>query len=131
MALKTKSVWSAIESGDGLRLLVSRFRGRGMPTTRYDVWMASLGPSERLLRDFQGGRVSWAQFKRRYTEDLFAGGGVDDDNRTIKNHGQKFTLRLIKELARGRDVTLLCQCAEEQEHCHRHVLQKIISSGRV
>ena len=41
--LRTKSVWSPIDrQRDGLRILASRFRGRGMPTIRYDVWMASL-----------------------------------------------------------------------------------------
>ena len=32
-----------------LRILATRFRGRGMPTTRYDVWMPSLAPTERTL----------------------------------------------------------------------------------
>jgi uncharacterized protein YeaO (DUF488 family) len=52
--IKTKSVYSTINrQGDGLRVLVTRFRGRGLPKNRCDVWMPSLGPSERLLRDFQ------------------------------------------------------------------------------
>jgi uncharacterized protein YeaO (DUF488 family) len=43
--IQTKSVYSAIEpSRDGLRILATRFRGRGMPTSRYHVWMANLGP---------------------------------------------------------------------------------------
>ena len=49
--LRTKSVWSPINrKTDGLRILATRFRGRGMPTTRYDVWMPSLGPTEHTLR---------------------------------------------------------------------------------
>ena len=52
--LRTKSVWSAINrKTDGLRILVTRFRGRGMPASRYDVWMPNLGPSERLLSGVQ------------------------------------------------------------------------------
>ena len=54
------------------------------------------------------------------------GGGVDARNATIKNHGQKFTLRLIGRLARKGDVTLLCHCAEDQQHCHRHLLRYAI-----
>ena len=51
--IKTKSVRSPIERGkDGLRILVTRFRGRRLPVSRYDVWMANLGPSEELLRGF-------------------------------------------------------------------------------
>lgn len=45
--LTTKSVDSPIDrEADGLRILATRFRGRGMPSNRYDVWMPSLGPSE-------------------------------------------------------------------------------------
>jgi hypothetical protein len=40
--LKTKSVWSSPSPEDGLRILATRFRGRGLPGDRYDVWMASL-----------------------------------------------------------------------------------------
>ena len=96
MALATKSVWSPIAKGDGLRILATRFRGRGLSTDRYDVWMANLGPSEALLRGFLAGDITWATFARRYRAELFAGGTADAANRTIKNHGQKFTLRLIK-----------------------------------
>jgi len=43
--LRTESVWSLINrKTDGLRILATRFRRRGMPTSRYDVWMLSLGP---------------------------------------------------------------------------------------
>jgi uncharacterized protein YeaO (DUF488 family) len=46
---KTKSVHSKIEPRkDGLRILAARGRGRGLPSDRYDVWMANLGPSEQL-----------------------------------------------------------------------------------
>src|SRR5262245_61908962 len=123
MMLKTKSVWTPIDrKADGLRILVTRFRGRGTSTSRYDVWMPSLGPSERLLRSFLAGRASWAQFSAGYRAELFMDGPIDARSRTIKNHGQKFTLRLIKRLARQGTVTLMCHCAEDQQHCHRHLL---------
>lgn len=116
---------------DGLRILATRFRGRGMPTSRYDVWMPSLGPSERLLKAGQTGRISWAEFASRYRAELFMDGPIDSRSRSIKNHGQKFTLRLIKRLARSGHVTLMCHCAEDQDRCHRHVLRKLILGGRV
>ena len=130
--LKTKSVWSPIDrKADGLRLLAARFRGRGMPAQRYDVWMPSLGPSERLLRAFLAGRITWARFTRDFREELFLAGPIDARSRSIKNHGQKFTLRLVKELARTQPVTLMCLCAEAETQCHRHLLRKLIASGRV
>jgi uncharacterized protein YeaO (DUF488 family) len=128
--LRTKSVRSAIDrKNDGLRILVTRFRGRGMRTSRYDVWMPTLGPSERLLRSY--GKVTWREFSRRYIEELFLDGPIDARSETIKNHGQKFTLRLIKQLARKGNVTLMCHCGEDWEQCHRHLLQTVILSKRI
>jgi Transposase IS116/IS110/IS902 family len=52
--LRARSVWKLPNrKTDGLRILVTRFRGRGLPASRYDVWMPSLGPSERLLKSVQ------------------------------------------------------------------------------
>lgn len=102
-----------------------------MRVNRYDVWMPSLGPSERILKATQGGRMTWAAFEREFTRELFMDGKVDARSKTIKNHGQKFTLRLIKRLATKGHVTLMCHCDEDAEHCHRHVLRKLISSTRV
>lgn len=127
---QTKSVFSRIERRtDGLRILATRFRGRGLPVNRYDVWMANLGPSERLLRQGQSGAISWGEFTRRYRTELFEGGEVDRRNKTIKNHGQKFTLRLLQQLARRMPVTLMCHCDEDQQQCHRHILRKILEGS--
>ena len=101
-----------------------------MPTSRYHVWMANLGPSEKLLRDFQSGLIGWGEFNRRYRKELFESGTVDQRNSTIKNHGQKFTLRLLQTLSKRTPLTLLCHCAEAEPHCHRHVLRKILE-GKV
>jgi uncharacterized protein YeaO (DUF488 family) len=125
--LKTKSVGSPIDrKADGLRILATRFRGRGMSTTRYDVWMPSLGPSERLLKAVLARRIAWPAFARAYRKELFLDGPIDFRSRTIKNHGQKFTLRLLKTLARSGHVTLMCHCAENQTECHRHLLRNVI-----
>lgn len=130
--LQTRSVWSPMNRRrDGLRILATRFRGRGMPSRRYDVWMPSLGPSERLLRSVLSGRLPWSTFLEEYRRELFLDGPIDARSTTIKNHGQKFTLRLIKRLAQSGRVTLMCHCAEDQLQCHRHELRKVILSKRV
>jgi uncharacterized protein YeaO (DUF488 family) len=127
--IKTKSVHSPIDrTRDGLRLLVARYRGRGLKASRYDVWMANLGPSEALLAEVQGGAIDWGEFRRRYAKELLSDTG-EDGNRTIKNRGQKFTLRLIEKLGRTGDVTLLCHCGEDEMRCHRHVLKAMLEKG--
>ncbi len=120
---KTKSVHSPIEAKDGLRILAARGRGRGLPADRFDVWMANLWPSEGLRDAILSGKISWREFSHRYVKELGESGGVDARNKRIKNHGQKFTLRLLQHLAETQTVTLLCHCAEEEAHCHRHLLK--------
>ena len=125
--VRTKSVHSPIDPRtDGLRILTTRFRGRGLPKSRYDVWMANLSPSETLLKEFQTGKITWTVFSRRYRHELLEGGSIDRKNATIKNHGQKFTLRLLRELADRGNVTVMCHCTEDARECHRHELKKLI-----
>jgi uncharacterized protein YeaO (DUF488 family) len=125
--IKTKSIDSPIERRkDGLRILVARFLKRYLPKSRYDVWMANLGPSEKLFRSFQAGKIGWTEFSRRYKKELFEAGAIDRRNTTIKNHGQKFTLRLLQKLGGRGTVTLLCHCTEDEAHCHRHILKRIL-----
>ena len=85
--------------------------------------MPSLAPSG-LLRRRLAGRISWPQFAREYRRELLLDGAIDARSRTIKNHGQKFTLRLLAELARRGRVTVLCHCAENERECHRHELRR-------
>ena len=126
MVLKTKSVHSPIDDADGLRILATRFRGRGLPASRYDAWMPSLGPSEQLLKAVLSGRIDWKTFAKRYREELYLDGPIDARSATIKNHGQKSTLRLLKVLSLKHDVTLMCHCAEDATRCHRFLLAKEI-----
>lgn len=125
--LKTRSVWSEPTQDDGLRILATRFRGRGLPATRYDVWMPSLGPSEQLLKAVLAGTIDWKTFARRYREELYLDGPIDDRSATIKNHGQKSTLRLLKALGEKQHLTLMCHCDEDATQCHRFLLMKEIS----
>ena len=124
---KTKSVYTAIEPRkDGLRILATRGRGRGLARDRFDVWMANLGPSEQLREEFLAEKIGWSEFSRRYRQELWEGGTIDRRNQRIKNHGQKFTLRLLQHLAADRTVTLLCHCAEDEPYCHRHLLKALL-----
>jgi len=127
--LKTRSVQSDNRRDDGLRILATRFRGRGLPASKYDVWMPALGPSEQLLKAVMGGAIEWKTFARRYHDELYMDGPIDDRSETIKNHGQKSTLRLLRELSKKQNVTLLCHCVEDARECHRFLLAKEISKA--
>ena len=127
--IRTKSVYSPVDRAkDGLRILTTRMRGRGLKKSRYDEWMANLGPSERLLDLFRSDKITWAEFGRRYRRELFdSSAAFDRANKGIKNHGQKFTLRLLQTLGGRSNITLMCHCAEDQKQCHRHLLAKILA----
>ena len=112
-----------------MRILATRFRGRGLPASKYDVWMPALGPSEQLLKAVMGGAIEWKTFARRYHDELYMDGPIDDRSETIKNHGQKSTLRLLRELSKKQNVTLLCHCVEDARECHRFLLAKEISKA--
>ncbi|MDI1315133.1 DUF488 family protein [Prosthecobacter sp.] len=131
-AIRTKCVWTAIDrEHDGLRILVTRYTVRGCSGTRYNVWMPNLAPSEPLLKAYHAEKINWKEFTRRYKLELFEPALMDKENERIKNYGQKFTLRLIKELARRQPVTLLCQCSEDTDCCHRHLLKAVLESAKV
>ena len=127
--IKTRSVQSETRKDDGLRILATRFRGRGMPASKYDVWMPALGPSEQLLKSVQSGDIAWKAFTKRYREELFLDGPIDDRSNTIKNHGQKSTLRLLKALGEKQEVTLMCHWDEDATECHRFLLLKEIQKS--
>ena len=130
--LLTKSVHSPIDhKRDGLRILATRVRGRGLLSSAYDVWMANLGPSEQLLTAGRAEEISWREFTSRYRNEILTSTDVDSANVNINNHGQKFTLRLIKHLAKSQTVTLLCHCDEDQKRCHRHILKAMIESTSI
>jgi uncharacterized protein YeaO (DUF488 family) len=124
--IKTRSIQSDVRKDDGLRVLATRFRGRGLPASKYDVWMPALGPSEQLLKAMMGGAIDWKTFTKRYHDELFMDGPIDDRSETIKNHGQKSTLRLLRALGARQNVTLLCHCVEDAKECHRYLLAKEI-----
>ncbi len=130
-SLQTKSLSTAIEHADGLRVLVARFRGHRVPKSRYDLWLPSLGPSEKLLKQFLGGEIPWSRFSNEYRRELWLDGEADERNRTVKNHGQKGLLRMLKYLSIRQPVTLLCHCAEDERHCHRHLLRQTLLGAKV
>lgn len=90
--------------------------------------MPNLGPSQALLKQGQTGKLTWGEFSKRYRAELFETGPIDKRNKLIKNYGQKFTLRMLKYLAKRDPVTLMCYCPEDQPKCHRHVLAKVLQS---
>jgi uncharacterized protein YeaO (DUF488 family) len=107
--------------GDGLRLLICRYRPRGVRKTgeTWDEWDPDLGPSRALHADAYGksGRpISWEEYRERYLDEIAS---------------QRARIEELAERVRaGGTITLLCSsaCADD-ERCHRSLLRELIEKA--
>jgi uncharacterized protein YeaO (DUF488 family) len=118
--LRTRRWNDAGGPADGLRVLICRYRPRGLPKREetWDVWRKELAPSPELLADFHGKRgppISWGEYRKRYLAEMRA------QTASIAE--------LADKVAAGETVTLLCSSAcTDPTHCHRTLLQKLIEA---
>ncbi len=118
MPLKTKRWDDPIEPDDGLRVLVCRYRPRGVrkEDEAWDVWTPNLGPSRELHAAYYGktgAPISWEEYERRYLEEV--------------KSARVFIRSLADRLRRGERVTLLCSSAcVDPARCHRTLLGAIV-----
>lgn len=108
---------------EGLRVLICRYRPRGVPKSKetWDVWRPGLGPSRELHADFYGKHgppIDWATYRRRYLEEM-------------KQPAGKAEIRALAErVARGEAISLLCSSAcTDEARCHRALLRKLVEAA--
>jgi uncharacterized protein YeaO (DUF488 family) len=112
--IRTKRWCDPIEREDGFRLLVCRYRPRGLPKAKetWDAWWADLGPSRELHAAFYGKHgppIGWAEYRRRYLAE-------------VAKKGERVR-ELAARSARGETITLLCSSAcLDPARCHRTLL---------
>lgn len=76
-----------------------------------------LAPSKELLRDWKEGKISWAEYERRFRAEI------------MSNPKAMEKLRDIKRLAEKKDVRLMCY--EKNPPCHRFILMEMIKEIEV
>jgi uncharacterized protein YeaO (DUF488 family) len=120
MPIKTKRWDDPKDADDGFRLLVTRYRPRGLPKAHetWDGWQPNLGPSKELHAAAYGKagvKFHWDDYRRRYVAEM----------RTQTAAIQE----LAKRVAAGETITLLCssQCVRESR-CHRSLLRELIEA---
>ncbi len=64
--------------------------------------MANLSPNEKLLKQFKTEQIGWETFAKQYEKEIFTDAALDTHDPRNKNHGQKFTLRLLQTLSSSR-----------------------------
>ena len=70
--IRTKRVYDAPSSDDGLRILVERLWPRGMTKekAKIDLWLKDVAPSAELRKWFGHDPAKWEAFKKRYWDEL-------------------------------------------------------------
>ena len=121
MPIRTSRWNDPAEPGDGLRVLICRYRPRGLPKAdeTWDEWRKQLGPSPELHADFYGKHgppIGWKEYRRRYLKEM------KDQKERIAD--------LARRVAGGETITLLCSSAcVDAERCHRTLLKQLIEKA--
>lgn len=119
--VKTRRWNDPAESDDGLRVLICRYRPRGVSKAdeTWDVWYPDLGPSRQLhaaVYTETASKIGWPQYRRRYLEEQRENGPRIDE--------------LANRVRKGETVTLLCSSACVREaRCHRSILKELIQEA--
>ncbi len=118
-AIVTTKRWcDTVAETDGYRLLVCRFRPRGVPREGepWNAFCPELGPSVALHAAFYGKTgepITWDEYAARYLEEM---------------RSQSYWIRGFAEsVARGEALTLLCSSAcADATRCHRTILRDLL-----
>ncbi len=112
MHLRLKRAYEAATSDDGMRILVDRLWPRGLTksSAAIDRWLREIAPTTVLRQWFGHNPERWAEFRRRYTQEL---------------RQQAVVLDEIRQLAKEGPVTLVYS-AHDQEHNQAVVLREIL-----
>jgi uncharacterized protein YeaO (DUF488 family) len=120
LPLKTKRWNDPKESQDGFRILICRYRPRGVSKRdeTWDSWYPEFAPSKELHADFygkHGAPISWEVYQRRYLDEMQA--------------QEELIAGLAELIAEGANITLLCSSAcTDASHCHRTLLQELVEA---
>jgi uncharacterized protein YeaO (DUF488 family) len=108
------------EPGDGTRLLVTRYRPRGLAKSdeTWDAWLPDLAPSKQLHAGAYGkggDQVMWNQYRAAYRREM--------------QQQKPLIAELARRVSSGETITLLCssQCVRESR-CHRSLLKAMIEA---
>src|SRR4051794_22814989 len=118
MPVRTKRWNDTVDEDDGLRILICRYRPRGVPASEatWSAWCPALAPSKRLHADAYGkagAPIPFQEYEQRYLGEMKA---------------QQFWIDgFAKSVAAGETITLLCSSAcLDEERCHRSLLKRLL-----
>jgi uncharacterized protein YeaO (DUF488 family) len=119
--VRTKRWCDATTNEDGIKVLVCRYRPRGVEKKdeTWTIWKKDLGPSKELHAAIygKGGNkpITWEEFTQRYHEEM---------------KSQEDEIAVLAEMAAsGKTITLMCSSAcTDDSRCHRSLLRRLIET---
>ena len=114
--MNLKRVYEAADESDGYRVLVDRLWPRGVSrqAAQLDDWARDIAPSAELRVWFNHDPARFAEFRRRYLDELAA-------------HTDE--LKRLRRIAQDGRLTLVYS-AHDQEHNDAVVLAEVLRRGR-
>jgi uncharacterized protein YeaO (DUF488 family) len=113
-SIRIKRVYDEPTRDDGVRILIDRLWPRGLSKAelKLDAWPRALSPSNELRKWYGHDPKLFAEFRRRYREELA---------------GQKEELAMLRAMIKGRKATLLT-ATRELELSHAVVLREALEA---
>jgi len=124
MPIHTRRWNDPLHADDGTRILVTRYRPRGLAKEleTWDEWCVDLSPSRELHAAVYAKndqmRITWESYRKLYLQEMVR---------------QKSLIEALAERVRsGETLTLLCSSACDREaRCHRSLLKNLIEAAAV
>jgi uncharacterized protein YeaO (DUF488 family) len=115
--IKLKRIYQAFERSDGYRILVDRVWPRGISKerARTDLWLKEIGPSTALRKWFGHDPERWAEFQKRYRQELRA---------------EPELITRIKNLEKEHRVVTLVFSTRDEERNQAVVLRDFLANRR-
>ena len=121
MVIRTRRWNDPREDGDGYRLLICRYRPRGVrrDAETWDAWCKELAPSEELhsaVYGKTGPAISFEEYERRFLEEM--------------TRARFWIQGFAERVRRGEAMTLLCSSAcVDPARCHRTIVKRLIEEA--
>jgi|SRR5579872_2495586 len=121
MPIRTKRWNDPPDPDDGHRLLICRYRPRGVHKSAetWNAWEPALAPSKHLhaaVYTTASSPISWDIYRRRYLQEM--------------REQQPLINALAARIQAGETITLLCSSACDREsRCHRSLLRELIEAA--
>ena len=103
--IQIKRIYEQPTKDDGYRILVDRLWPRGVSKqkAKIDLWLRDVAPSNELRKWFGHNDGKWAQFKKKYADEL-------------KEKSKQELLDKLKQLEKEKSVITFLFSAKDTEH---------------